>query len=225
MKLAVTAYAAAETEANFEKMVIQLGGVVNAGIKHNLFKKHRHLSQEVFNNVMLRIGRLSCKYDSDDPIIPWVLRIVILVVMEARRSEKKNILDYGKKVIRGTSNFFQGLFGHSGEQKNNENDESEDTNSPRNQRHELVRFVINGLPENCQELIALRFFAVMSFDQIAEHVKKGGLKTGLRRHRRERHAKESEKKFRKRLSNRMHRCFVECSEKMKALESYLDKLK
>jgi RNA polymerase sigma-70 factor (ECF subfamily) len=122
-----------------------------------LLVKDKYLAEDLFQEVFIKIidTLRANRYNEEGKFLPWALRIA-----------HNLCIDHFRKVNRTPS--IKTSDDHDIFEVLNFNAESADTRMVKGQSHELVRRMLETLPQEQREVIVLRHYADLSFKEIAE---------------------------------------------------------
>lgn len=119
--------------------------------------RNRDLAEDIFQDTFIKVinSLQKGKYNEEGKFLPWVMRIANNLVIDYFRKSKK------MRTIAPTDNFDIFDILQDGE-KNIED------NLVNNQIHKDLRKLIEHLPENQKEVLKMRYYAELSFQEISE---------------------------------------------------------
>jgi RNA polymerase sigma factor (sigma-70 family) len=122
-----------------------------------LLVKDKYLAEDLFQEVFIKIidTLRANRYNEEGKFLPWALRIA-----------HNLCIDHFRKVNRTPS--IKTSDDHDIFEVLNFNEESADSGMVKGQSHELVRRMLDSLPQEQREVIVLRHYADLSFKEIAE---------------------------------------------------------
>lgn len=120
--------------------------------------KERAVAEDIFQEVFIKIidTLRSGSYAEEGKFLPWALRIAHNFSVDYFRKAKRNPVVFNKTEEHDMFDSMDLL------------EEGAEGKIIRNQGHELVRRLLDTLPQEQREVIVLRHFANLSFKEIAE---------------------------------------------------------
>lgn len=122
--------------------------------------RHEQLAEDLTQDVFLQVHRALDTYDPARPLRPWVFAIAVNRVRDYWRSRAHS---QGLKDVPLEGDAVDGLAMEA-------DDAAPELPLERLEDAEQVRQVVAGLPDTLREVIALRVFEELSFDEIADVV-------------------------------------------------------
>jgi RNA polymerase sigma factor (sigma-70 family) len=121
-----------------------------------LIVKDQYLAEDLMQEVFIKVIRTiqSGKYNEEGKFLPWVLRIAHNLAIDQFRKEKR----YPTIIMEDGSNVFNSM--EFSELSHEEVQIKEDT-------HNLLRGFIKELPDSQREVLVMRHYMQMSFQEIA----------------------------------------------------------
>lgn len=122
-----------------------------------LIVKDQYLAEDLMQEVFIKVIRTiqSGKYNEEGKFLPWVLRIAHNLAIDQFRKEKR----YPTIIMEDGSNIFNSL--DFSDLSHEEIQIKEDT-------HNLLRGFIKELPDSQREVLVMRHYMQMSFQEIAD---------------------------------------------------------
>jgi len=122
-----------------------------------LIVKDQYLAEDLTQEVFIKVIRTiqSGKYNEEGKFLPWVLRIAHNIAIDHFRKEKR----YPTIVMEDGSNIFNSL---------NFSDSSFEEVQIKEDTHNLLKSFIKELPELQREVLVMRHYMQMSFQEIAD---------------------------------------------------------
>jgi len=122
-----------------------------------LIVKDQYLAEDLMQEVFIKVIRTiqSGKYNEEGKFLPWVLRIAHNLAIDQFRKEKR----YPTIIMEDGSNVFNSM--EFSELSHEEVQIKEDT-------HNLLRGFIKELPDSQREVLVMRHYMQMSFQEIAD---------------------------------------------------------
>ncbi|SFC52260.1 RNA polymerase sigma-70 factor, ECF subfamily [Flexibacter flexilis DSM 6793] len=122
-----------------------------------LIVKDRYIAEDLLQETFIKVVDVvkQNRYNEEGKFLPWVLRIAHNMAIDYFRKEKR----YPSIVLEDGSNLWDGI--------GFDEDSAEDLHIKRDTKNHL-RQLINRLPEAQREVLILRHFVGMSFQEIAE---------------------------------------------------------
>jgi RNA polymerase sigma-70 factor (ECF subfamily) len=119
--------------------------------------RNRDLAEDIFQDTFIKVinSLQKGKYNEEGKFLPWVMRIANNLVIDYFRKSKK------MRTIAPTDNF--DIFDILQDDEKNIED-----NLVNNQIHKDLRKLIEHLPENQKEVLKMRYYAELSFQEISE---------------------------------------------------------
>ena len=119
--------------------------------------KDKYLAEDITQEVFIKIIKTikNNKYNEEGKFKPWMMRIAHNLSIDHFRKEKK----HPKITLNNGNDIFNSLmFSENNAESNQENKESK----------KLLQELIKGLPKKQKEVLVMRHFMEMSFQEIAE---------------------------------------------------------
>ena len=119
--------------------------------------KDKYLAEDITQEVFIKIIKTikNNKYNEEGKFKPWMMRIAHNLSIDHFRKEKK----HPKITLNNGNDIFNSLmFSENNAESNQENKESK----------KLLQQLIKGLPKKQKEVLVMRHFMEMSFQEIAE---------------------------------------------------------
>jgi len=119
--------------------------------------KDKYLAEDITQEVFIKIIKTikNNKYNEEGKFQPWMMRIAHNLSIDHFRKEKK----HPKITLNNGNDIFNSLmFSENNAESNQENKESK----------KLLQQLIKGLPKKQKEVLVMRHFMEMSFQEIAE---------------------------------------------------------
>ncbi|WMJ72423.1 sigma-70 family RNA polymerase sigma factor [Cytophagaceae bacterium ABcell3] len=122
-----------------------------------LIVKDQYVAEDLMQEAFIKaINKLrSGSYNEEGKFLPWIVRIAHNLAIDYFRREKR----YPTIVMEDGSNIFNSLSFSEG---------SMETVKIKNETHSILREMIQTLPEAQKEVLLMRHYADMSFQEIAE---------------------------------------------------------
>jgi RNA polymerase sigma-70 factor (ECF subfamily) len=119
--------------------------------------RNRDLAEDIFQDTFIKVinSLQKGKYNEEGKFLPWVMRIANNLVIDYFRKSKK------MRTIAPTDNF--DIFDILQDDEKNIED-----NLVNNQIHKDLRKLIEHLPEDQKEVLKMRYYAELSFQEISE---------------------------------------------------------
>ena len=123
-----------------------------------LIVKDRYIAEDLLQETFIKVIEIvkGGRYLEEGKFLPWVVRIAHNMAIDYFRKEKR----YPTIVTEDGSNLFEEMSFAT---------DSEDSVRMRGETHKFLRQCIQALPEAQREVLLLRHFANMSFQEIAEN--------------------------------------------------------
>ena len=122
-----------------------------------LIVKDKYIAEDITQEVFIKIIKTikKNKYNEEGKFQPWMMRIAHNLSIDHFRKEKK----HPKITLNNGNDIFNSLmFSENNAESNQENKESK----------KLLQQLIKGLPKKQKEVLVMRHFMEMSFQEIAE---------------------------------------------------------
>jgi RNA polymerase sigma factor (sigma-70 family) len=122
-----------------------------------LIVKDQYIAEDLLQETFIKaINKLrSGKYNEEGKFLPWIVRIAQNLAIDYFRRNKR----YPTIVLEDGSNVFNSL---------NFSEDSMESVRIKNETHTLLREMIQTLPESQREVLMMRHYSEMSFQEIAE---------------------------------------------------------